>query len=133
MDPSDLENLDEEQLQQLMELGLIPDKQSALDRQYKFADALRGTALPEGRGNGRVYTASNPLETVGALMKQYAGMKQAKGLEQQQADLLKQQAQGRNLFLQKYLGMVPGVRRNNYDVTPGAPNQALIEALRPKV
>ena len=134
MDPSDLENLSPEQLKQLMELGIIPDELSALDRQYKSADALRGTAMPEGRDSGRVYTAANPMEAVGSLMKQYAGNRDVKKIEGKQDALLQKQLEGRNLFMNKQLGIQPGitegVQGGHFGVEPKPDMAALTAGLR---
>ena len=65
-------------------LGTYGDtlEMGALEKQLEQANALRETAMPEMRGNGRVQTAANPLEFIGAGIKQYKGMKKSKELEE---------------------------------------------------
>lgn len=60
---------------------------SELDRQLQQANALRETGMPEGRQAGRVYTAANPLEFLGAGIKQYAGMRDAKRIEDERKEI----------------------------------------------
>lgn len=63
-------------------LGVYGDQMEMgdLDEQLLRAQALRDTAMPEGRNSGRVYTAANPLEFVGAGIKQYRGAKKEQGV-----------------------------------------------------
>ncbi len=49
----------------------------SLEAQIARADALRGEAGPEGRSNGRIYTAANPMEHIGAGMEKFAAQRQA--------------------------------------------------------
>lgn len=46
------------------------------NEQMATAQALRGTATPEGRQAGRTYVAANPLEHIASGMKQYQGKQQ---------------------------------------------------------
>lgn len=73
-----------------------------LDRQLQQANALRETGMPEGRSAGRVYTAANPLEFLGAGIKQYAGMRDAKRIEAERDEIRRRMGEavsiyGRNL------------------------------------
>lgn len=115
MDPSDLENLSPEELEQLVALGIIPEQMSGMDRQYKEAAALRRTQQPGMEGNGRVMVAASPLAHLAAGVDRYQGNKQMRGIESKQDQLLKEQAAARNLYLKKYLfpaGPKPGVIRD---------------------
>ena len=49
-------------------------EEGELTDQMAYADALR-QKTPEGRDSGRVYTAANPLEHLGAGMQNWAAMK----------------------------------------------------------
>ena len=49
-----------------------------IQQQMAQAQSLIDTPIPEGRNSGRVYTAANPLEVIGAGIKQYKGYKQDK-------------------------------------------------------
>jgi hypothetical protein len=70
-----------EQLQALLlEGSAYGEEMSDLEKQQMMADALRMEASPEGRSAGRVYVAANPLEHIGAGIKQYQGKKQSEEL-----------------------------------------------------
>jgi len=56
------------------------EEQAAIDEQMAQADELRNARGGGGRGYGGVYTAENPMEEIGALIKQYEGNKERKGL-----------------------------------------------------
>lgn len=94
-----------EQLQALMELGILPELQAGLDDQISQADALRNAPGPEGRDSGRVYTAANPLEFIGAGLQSYAGMREGKKLRSQREEALKKSAETRRT----YFDLVRGV------------------------
>lgn len=98
MDELSIQDLSDEDLQKIIAMGGIPEEQAALQKQLEQARLLQGTPLPEMRGNGRVQTAANPMETIGALIQQYAGMKKGRELESKADALRKQQMQGRQLF-----------------------------------
>ena len=103
MDPSDLENMTPEQIEQLIALGVIPEQQSDLQQQMKMANELRNTKSPEMYGNGRVMVAANPLEHLGVGLQRYAGQRDMKNIQQQQKDLRDQQVAGRSDFMKNYL------------------------------
>lgn len=93
------EEMSPEELQQLMELGVIPSKMDALKDQMGLAEALRYGEGPQGRDSGRVYTAANPLEH---LVHAANGIKAGKDLEDlrtKQNSLLDKQVQGRSAFI----------------------------------
>lgn len=94
----DAEELTDEQIRQLMELGIIPDQQSALQDQMRMAQELRYNNAPEMRGNGRVQTAANPLEFLAAGMQSYKAGKELEEIKKRQAELLDKQVQGRSLY-----------------------------------
>jgi hypothetical protein len=87
-----------EELERLMSLGIAPDQQALLKDQMSQAQALRNRANPEMRGNGRVMTAANPLEFVGAVMQKRQAGKDIEKLKKDQQDSLSKQAKDRALF-----------------------------------
>lgn len=98
-----MDNLTPEQIQLLMEAGLIPEQLSELDSQYAQAQALRETPNPEGRQAGRVYVAASPLEHIAAMLRRGRGRKDMKSVEEQRALLLKKQADARSAYGQQIL------------------------------
>jgi hypothetical protein len=69
-----------------------PQDQAELEglmEQRVRANALRDTATPEGRQAGRTFVAANPLEFLGAGIKQYKGGKESKKLDTQVGDVRK--------------------------------------------
>lgn len=94
----------EEELQQLMELGIIPDQNSQLDKQIATAEGLRYNKGPEMRHGNRVSTAAHPLEFLAQAAQGIKAGKDMESLRAQQAELLRQQAAGRKLFYQKMYG-----------------------------
>jgi hypothetical protein len=112
MEAYGLESMTEEDLQKLVELGVIDENMAENSRQMKLAEELRyGTAAPEGRQAGRVYVASNPLEHIGRGMEQYQAQKKMKELETQRGEMGKQQTAGR----QSYWDLLRGMRRKPQD------------------
>lgn len=132
MDPSDLENMTPEQIQQLIALGVIPGKQEDLAQQYEIANQLRGTASPEMRGNGRVMVSSNPLEHIGVGLQRYAGNRDMKRIEAEQDALRKQQTAGREAFLKQYL-FPNGPRPQTINGAAPVPQVGQITAPMPKM
>jgi hypothetical protein len=98
--PDATEEMTDEELQQLMALGIIPDQQGALEKQMALAEQLRYRNNPEMRGNGRVQTAAHPLEFLASGIQGYKAGKQIEELRKKQDELLQQQVSGRKLFYQ---------------------------------
>lgn len=94
------DEVSEEELMQLMALGVIPDQQNLLKEQMAEATALRSKsqAGPEMRGNSRVQTAANPLEFVASYLGNRKAGKELDALRKQQNDLLQQQVKGRSAY-----------------------------------
>lgn len=98
--PNDMSGeMSEEEIQQLIALGIIPDKQSDIKDQIAQAQALR-QKVPEMRGNGRVQVAANPLEFLGQGIQNYKAGKTIEDLRKKQEELLQQQVAGRGKFFQ---------------------------------
>lgn len=100
----DFEDLTEEEIAQLMELGIIDDQMSTLDKQMSMAQSIRDRPGPEMRGNHRVQTAANPLEFVGQGIQQYKANKQLEDIANKQGALLDKQMAGRQAFLKGLRG-----------------------------
>lgn len=104
----DLDNLSEEDLQKLLQLGVIPDEQSSLDDQIKQAQMVRNRRAPQGTDTGRVYVAASPLEHIARVME---GIKAGKDLDKLRGDqqsLLQQQVSGRQSYMDALLGRLRG-------------------------
>lgn len=104
--------LTEEELNQIVGLGVLPEKQSALDRQMKTAEALRYGAGPEMRGNSRVQTAANPLEFLASGIDRYQGGKELERLRAQQNTMLDDATEARRRYyeLASKGGKLPSLR-----------------------
>lgn len=100
----DFDSLTDEQIQELIALGALPDQQAAIQQQLEQAQYLRDQAMqaPQMRGNGRVQTAANPLEFLAAGLQGYRANKDIKTLQEQQAEILRQQATGRGKYFGRY-------------------------------
>lgn len=98
------DEMSDEELQQLIALGVIPDKQDALSQQMKIAEQLRYHNKPEMRGNGRVQTAANPLEFLFAGLEGRKAGKELEALRKQQDELLGKQVAGRTSFFKNLRG-----------------------------
>lgn len=108
-DQDPLEGLSEEELQQLMDLGVIPQKQDALALQLAQATKLRNSPGPQGRDSGRVYTAASPLEHIAHAAQGIKAGRDMKRVEQEQKDLMASQVQGRSQFLKAMYGKKPPI------------------------
>ena len=100
----DLDNLSEEELQQLIALGSLPDEQNALQDQIKQAQMIRNRQAPQGTQAGRVYVAANPLEHLAYAMQGIKADRDIKNLRSQQQDVLRRQNEGRMSYLDALLG-----------------------------
>lgn len=108
----DLSKMSEEELQQLVQLGVIDENMAENSRQMKLAEQLRyGTPSPQGIQAGNVYVASNPLEHIGRGMEQWTAQKRMKDLEKQRGEMQGQQTAGR----QTYWDLLRGRRRKPQD------------------
>lgn len=110
----DLEDLSEEEIAQLMELGILDDQQGILSDQLAQAQAMRNAPGPQGRDSGRVYTAASPIEHAVHVYQGYKAGQDIKELADKQNAILDQQLQGRKSFLDALrrrnnpgLGMLP--------------------------
>lgn len=73
--------MDDATLDDLSSINRDVQAEKGLADRLAQARALRDTAMPEGRSGGGIYTAANPLEFIGAGIKQYKGEKRSRELE----------------------------------------------------
>jgi hypothetical protein len=76
-----------------------------LEEQMARAEALRGTATPEGRDSGRVYTAANPLEHLGTGIQRYRAGKRMQDLEGKQGEVRARIGENVKTYGKKYPGV----------------------------
>jgi len=110
----DFSNLSEEDIAQLMELGILPDQLEELQSQMQSAQKLRDRRAPQGYDTGRMYVAASPLEHAAYAMQ---GIKAGKDLDRMRAEqqaLLKKQVAGRSNYFNSMNELTPyeiGVQR----------------------
>lgn len=97
---NDLSEFSPEQLQQLIELGVIDDQGNMLRDQLKQAHMLRNGQAPQGRDLGYTYVAANPLEHVASAYEKYDAGKKIDELRGKQTELMDKQTAARKMFLE---------------------------------
>lgn len=108
----DAANMSDEELRKLVELGIIPEKNSKLQSQYEAAQAIRNAAGPEMRrlrGGGHVN--AHPLEFIADVLRKRQAKKdmQTYGAEMEKNQAA--QVDGRFNFLNHALGRGPASTR----------------------
>jgi hypothetical protein len=98
MDELSVQDLSDEDIAKLVELGMIPDQQAQLAKQMEQARQLQNPQMPGMRGNSRVQVAASPLEYIAPVVGAIRGRRQEKDLQSQMDALRKQQLQGRQLY-----------------------------------
>lgn len=98
-DSDPLEGMTPEQLEQLIQLGVIPEEQAMLAGSLSQARALRNKEGPKGTDMGRVYVAASPLEHAVHAYEGYKAGNDIKDLTKKQQDTLKRQTEGRMAFV----------------------------------
>lgn len=111
----DFSDLTDEDIQALMELGVIPEQSQGLQSQMEQAQYLRNRKGPQGTDTGRVYVAANPLEHLAHALTGIKAGKELDRLRGEQQDLLSQQVAGRKLFFDK----LRGPQQNQHDIDMG--------------
>jgi len=101
-----LAKADPELLKQMMEAGIIDEKQALLAEQNAQAKALRGTGMPQGQMLGNVYVAPSAFQNVAAALQQFQGMRDQNRLQSEQSDLVDQKLRDRMAGL-KVMGGTP--------------------------
>lgn len=99
----DFENLSDDDIQQLMALGVAPDQLDAIKEQIATAQGLRDKAAPAGRrvGPDNVYVAASPLEHIANAMQGIKAGRDIKKLRTDQQSVLAQQIRARSKYFQK--------------------------------
>jgi hypothetical protein len=95
---ADLSDLSDDDINKLVAIGEIPDKQALLGQQMKSALALRDRPLQMGTQGNRVFTAATPLGALGQVAGGIMANRQVGKLGQQQQGLLQQQSAGRKAY-----------------------------------
>lgn len=118
----DFENLSDEEIQQLLDLGILDEESANLQKQYDQAAMLRNREMPGMRYAGRVAVAANPLEFLTQAYQGYRAGQDMDELRRQQQALLQQKTQGRKTFFDavrgrpKMAGYGPMPSRNDDEV-----------------
>jgi hypothetical protein len=113
MEKYSLENMSEEDIQKMVDLGLIDENMAENARQMQTAEKLRYSEAPGMRGNSRVMTAANPMEFIGRGIQQYRAGRQMEDLAKQRGELGKQQTAGRR----NYWDVLRGMRQKPIDMS----------------
>jgi hypothetical protein len=110
----DFSDLSEEEIQQLIDLGIIDDETGMLDKQMKYAQSMRNAPGPEMRGNGRVMVAGNPLEFAAQAWQGIRSGNEIKDIKARQEELLRKQSAGRQTFLKGLRGKNQQMQQDPY-------------------
>lgn len=119
----DLSEFSPEQLQQLIELGILDDQGNIIDGQLKTAEALRYGGTPKGTDLGYTYKAADPLEHIASMYEKYDAGKKIDELRKEQTGIMDKQTAARNMFLQKIL------RGGAPQTQSGPPNLGLLNPM----
>lgn len=114
----------EDQLKQLIALGMIDEQKADVLRSMKRAEANQDAQMPGGMAAGGTFVAANPLSGIATMLRQYKGNKDAKALKAEQEALRQQQMEGRNTYAEG-LGSMGGALRGGG--TPQLTPQELYE------
>jgi hypothetical protein len=118
---ADLSDLSDEDINKLVAIGEIPDKQSLLNQQMKSALSLRDRPLNMLTQGNRVSTAATPLGALGQVASGVLANRRVNDLGQQQQGLLQQQTAGRKAYfdmIRKGLMPPPGMPAGQNLATP---------------
>lgn len=97
----DFDNLSEDDINQLMQLGVAPEQLQQLQTQMATSQKIRDRRAPQGTDTGRVYVAASPLEHMAYALQ---GIKAGKDIDRDRAEqqkILAQQIRGRSLYFNK--------------------------------
>lgn len=103
-------DMTDEELDELVGLGVIGDDIAENIRQRRVAEELRYRAGPEGRQAGRTYVAANPMEHIGEAMQKYTAHKDMRRLDEERKVLGVDQTTGRRTFWDLLRRKKPGMR-----------------------
>jgi hypothetical protein len=108
----DIEDVTEEELKLLMQLGIIP---SQLEQATGELEGLREDMrydTPEGRQAGKIYVAANPLEHLGEFTSNLSAGYERKKTQALIDELRRKQAQGRETFYNSLSGRSAAQRQS---------------------
>lgn len=98
-----MNELTEEEIAQLMELGIIPEELQQAQADMALANRRKTTPMPKGRNvRGNIYVAANPLEFLGAGMERYRGQQEMDKARQLAEALRRKQVAGRGVYWNAY-------------------------------
>ena len=93
-----------QQIQQLMQLGVLEEEGDIISQEMSMANRLRERQMPGGRYAGRAYVAGHPLEFMATGMDRLRGEMAAQDAIRRQREAAQEKARLRAQFLQQ-MGM----------------------------
>lgn len=105
MDPTQLQQLGltEDQIAQLMQLGVLESEGGTINQELEMATQLRNAPGPQGRFAGRSYNKAHPLEHIAGAINQVRGGIEQKQATERQRENAKRQADLRQMYLSAFL------------------------------
>jgi len=105
MDPTQLQQLGltEDQIAQLMQLGVLQEEKGITSKELEMAQQLRQTPGPRGRYSGRSFIAPNPMEYLGRGIDRIRGSYESQQATERMRENAQKQASLRQQFLQALL------------------------------
>jgi hypothetical protein len=101
-----------ELIQQLIELGVLGEQSSEIDKQIAQAQRVRSAPTPKGMMAGNIYVASSPLAHIGQAWQAFRAHKQQKELNAERAALMQRQQAARSAFARQFFqGAEPSLER----------------------
>lgn len=117
----DFTDLTDEQIQQLIALGIIPEEQESLQKQMDQAQALRDAQAPQGSySRGGIYVAASPLEHIARVAQGIKAGRDLQKMYERQQELFGQQVSGRQSYFDAIRGRTR-VGKGPYSYTVGRP------------
>lgn len=113
------QGLTEDDIDQLIAMGEMGTEGDIIARRQAFAESLRETPMPQGRGWGRIYRAGHPLEHAASALQRAYGGYQSRQLEREQMDLARRQTERRGQLLRALGRRAQGVTAPGADQVPG--------------
>ena len=103
MDYAEIQNLSPQEVQQLMELGIIPSKLEQSQSDLLRSQSMQDSPTPQGRAVGNIYRAANPLEHLATALRRFKGLSDERAARQQADKLRADQTSARRAFLNAYM------------------------------
>ena len=92
-----------EQIQQMMQAGIVPDKNEALAKQLEYQQALRARPQPGGNSVRGIYQASSPLQHIGDFMQKRNAINESRSINEQMDKNRQAQADARSQYMSMLL------------------------------